>query len=270
MRLTMNTNPQRVTSADGSQIAVEAVGEGRPVVLIGGAFNDRTTMAGLARVLSPYYKAVAYDRRGRGDSSDESGDYSVDREMEDLRAVIEHVGSTASLFGHSSGAVLALEAASRGLPLEKVAAYETPFIPEGSRPRPAPDVAERLLKLVRAGDRDGATALFQTEAVGIPAEMVEGMRHSDMWGYLTGLAHSLPYDYALFEPGCALPSARLAKIAVPTLAIAGTNTFPWLAAATEQVAEVVPGARFVSLEGQDHGVLHQPESLLPCLREFLG
>ncbi|HUB38532.1 MAG TPA: alpha/beta hydrolase [Streptosporangiaceae bacterium] len=265
----MNTNPERVTSADGSQIAVEAAGEGRPVALIGGAFNDRTTMAGLARVLSPYYTAVTYDRRGRGDSSDESGDYSVDREMEDLRAVIEHVGGTASLFGHSSGAVLALEAASRGLPVERVAAYETPFIPEGSRPLPARDVAERLVKLVRAGDRDGATALFQTEAVGLPAEMVEGMRHSDMWGHLTGLAHSLPYDYALFEPGCALPSARLAKIAVPTLAIAGSNTFPWLAAATRQVADVVPGARFVSLDGQDHGVLHQPEAVLLCLREFL-
>ncbi|HUC26387.1 MAG TPA: alpha/beta hydrolase [Streptosporangiaceae bacterium] len=266
----MNTKPQRVTSADGSQIAVEAMGEGQPIILIGGAFNDRTTMAGLARVLSPYYRAVAYDRRGRGDSSDESSDFSVDREMEDLRAVIEHVGGTASLFGHSSGAVLALEAVSRGLPTEKVAAYETPFIPEGARPRPGPDLAERLVKLVRAGDRDGATALFQTEAVGLPAEMVEGMRHSDMWGYLTSLAHSLPYDYALLEPGCQLPSARLAKIAVPTLAIAGSNTFPWLAAATEQVSEAVPGARFLSLEGQDHGVLRQPEALLSCLREFLG
>jgi pimeloyl-ACP methyl ester carboxylesterase len=259
-----------VTSADGTQIALEAVGEGRPVVLIGGAFNDRTAMTGLAHVLSPYYEAVTYDRRGRGDSGDESRDYSVDREMEDLRAVIDHVGGTVSLFGHSSGAVLALEAASRRLPVGQVAAYETPFIPEGSRPRPAPDVAARLVGLVKAGDSDGATALFQTEMIGLPVEMVEGMRHSDMWGYLTRLAHSLPYDYALFEPGCPIPSGRLAKIGVPTLAIAGSKTFPWLAAATEQVAQVVPDARFLSLEGQDHGVLQQPEALLPCLREFIG
>jgi pimeloyl-ACP methyl ester carboxylesterase len=266
----MSTNAGRVTSADGTQIAVDAVGDGRPVVLIGGAFNDRTTMAGLAQVLSPYYAAVTYDRRSRGDSGDESGDYTADREMEDLRAVIEFVGGTASLFGHSSGAVLALEAASRGLPAEKVVAYETPFIPEGSRPRPALDVSERLVELVRGGDRDGATALYQTEIIGLPAEMVEGMRLSDMWGYFTSLAHSLPYDYALFEPGCPVPTATLAKIGVPTLAIAGSNTFPWLAAATEQVADAVPGARFLSLQGQDHGVLHQPEALLPCLREFLG
>jgi hypothetical protein len=88
----MTTNLEHVTSAEGTQIAVEAVGEGRPVVLIGGAFNDRTTVAGLAQVLSPYYQAVTYDRRGRGDSGDESRDYSVDREMED-RAVIGHAGS---------------------------------------------------------------------------------------------------------------------------------------------------------------------------------
>jgi pimeloyl-ACP methyl ester carboxylesterase len=266
----MNTNPERVSAADGTQIAVEAVGKGRPVVLIGGAFNDRTTMAGLARVLSPFYQVVTYDRRGRGDSGDESSDYSADREMEDLSAVVEHIGGTASLFGHSSGAVLALEAAIRGLPVEKVAAYETPFIPEGSRPRPAPDVMERLVGLVRAGDSGGATALFQTEVIGIPAELVDGMRHSDMWGYLTGLAHSLPYDYALFEPGCPVPRPRLAKVGVPTLAIAGSNTFPWLATATEQVADAVPGARFLSLQGQDHGVLQQPEALLSCLQEFLG
>jgi pimeloyl-ACP methyl ester carboxylesterase len=266
----MTTNLEHVSSADGTQIAVEAVGEGRPVVLIGGAFNDRTTVAGLAQVLSPCYQAVTYDRRGRGDSGDESRDYSADREMEDLRAVIGHVGAAASIFGHSSGAVLALEAAARGLPVQKVAAYEAPYIPEGSRPRPAPDVAERLVKLVQAGDDDGATVLFQTEVIGLPDEMVAGMRHSDVWGFLTSLAHSLPYDYALFEPGNPVPTARLATIGVPVLAIAGSNTFPWLATATEQVADAIPGSRFLVLEGQDHGVLHQPGVLLPHLREFLG
>jgi pimeloyl-ACP methyl ester carboxylesterase len=127
-----------------------------------------------------------------------------------------------------------------------------------------------VVRLVRSGDRDGATALFQAEVVGLPAEMVTGMRHSDVWGYLTALAHSLPYDCALFEAGWPVPASRLAEVAVPVLAIAGSETFPWLAQATEQVADAVPDGRFLSLEGQDHGVLHQPEALLPCLREFLG
>lgn len=99
----MTTKLERVSSADGTQIALEVAGTGRPVVLIGGAFNDRTTMTGLARVLSPHYRAVIYDRRGRGDSGDVGADYSVEREVEDLRAVIDHVGGTAALFGHSSG-----------------------------------------------------------------------------------------------------------------------------------------------------------------------
>lgn len=126
------------------------------------------------------------------------------------------------------------------------------------------------MRLVQAGDRDGATALFQAEVIGLPAEMVAGMRHSDVWGFLTSQAHSLPYDYALFEPGNPVPAERLARAGVPVLAIAGANTFPWLVTATEQVASAIPGARFLVLEGQDHGVLHQPEALLPCLREFLG
>ncbi len=266
----MTASTVRVRSADGTSIALEVAGSGRPVVLIGGAFNDRTTTAGLAQVLAPYYLAVTYDRRGRGDSGDESAGYSVDREMEDLKAVIDHLGGTASLFGHSSGAVLALEAAIRRLPVGKVAAYEPPFIPEGSRPRPAPDVAERLLRLVKAGDRDAATALYQTEVIGLPPEMVEGMRHSEMWSFFTRLAHSLPYDYSLFEPGCPVPDSRLARIEVPALVIAGSNTFPWLSAASEEVARAVPGARHLTLEGQDHGVLQQPAAMLTCLREFLG
>lgn len=266
----MMTSVETVRSADGTSIALEVTGTGRAVVLIGGAFNDRTTTAGLAQVLAPYYRAVTYDRRGRGDSGDEGVDYSVDREIADLRAVIDHLGGTASLVGHSSGAVLALEAVIRRLPVDKVAAYEPPFIPHGSRPRPATDVAGRLLRLVEAGDRDGATALFQTEVIGLPPEMVEGMRQSELWGMFTGLAHSLPYDLALFEPGYPVPVSRLAGISVPTLVIAGSNTFPWLSAAAQQVANTVPGARLLSLEGQDHGVLHQPDALLTCLREFLG
>jgi pimeloyl-ACP methyl ester carboxylesterase len=266
----MKTSVERVHSTDGTPIALEVTGHGSAVVLIGGAFNDRATTGGLAQVLAPYYLAVTYDRRGRGDSGDGSVDYSVDREMEDLQAVIDHLGGTASLVGHSSGAVLALEAAIRRLPVHKVAAYEPPFIPEGSRPRPALDVAERLRRFVAAGDRDGATALFQREVIGLPAGMVEGMRQSEMWGFFLRLAHSLPYDYALFEPGCRVPDSRLARIGVPTLVISGSSTFPWLNAAAEQVAHAVPGACFRSLEGQDHGVLQQPAALLTCLREFLG
>jgi pimeloyl-ACP methyl ester carboxylesterase len=128
----------------------------------------------------------------------------------------------------------------------------------------------RLARFVGADDRDGATALYQTEVIGLPSEMVEGMRQSGMWSFFTGLAHSLPYDYAHFEPGCPVPDDRLGHIAVPTLVIAGSNTFPWLATAAQDVSGAIPGANHLSLQGQDHGVLQQPESLLTCLRKFFG
>jgi len=150
----MKTSVERVPSADGTSIALEVTGHGSAVVLIGGAFNDRTTTAGLAQVLAPYYRAVTYDRRGRGESVDESVDYSADREMEDLRAVIDHLGGTASLVGHSSGAVLALEAAMRRLPVDKVAAYEPPFRPRGF-PATAGPGCGRASASLRRGGRSG-------------------------------------------------------------------------------------------------------------------
>src|ERR1700758_496625 len=119
-----------VISADGTPIAVERTGSGQPVILIGGAFNDRSTVAGLAGVLAGEFTAVTYDRRGRGDSGD-AASYAVEREIEDLAAVISYAGEPASVFGHSSGAILALEAASRGLAVSKVAVYEPTYVVEG-------------------------------------------------------------------------------------------------------------------------------------------
>ena len=176
----MNTAFETVTSADGTTIAVERAGEGPPVILVGGAFNDRSTVAGLAAVLSADFTAVTYDRRGRGASGD-SATYAADREIDDLAAVISYAGGPAGVFGHSSGAVLALEAAARGLDITKVAAYEPTYVIEGTRPRPGDDLAGRLRALLDQGDRDGAVALFQAEVVGLPGEIIAGMRGSPMW-----------------------------------------------------------------------------------------
>jgi pimeloyl-ACP methyl ester carboxylesterase len=260
----MNATFQTVTSADGTPIAVEKTGGGPPVILVGGAFNDRSTVAGLAAVLAPDFTAVTYDRRGRGNSGD-SPAYAVEREIEDLAAVIAHAGGTAGVFGHSSGAILALEAAQRGLAIGKLAAYEPTYVIEGTRPRPADDLASRLRALIDAGQRDQAAALFLADNVGMPAEVIDGMRSSQMWGWFTGLAHTLPYDTAVCGPGMVLPAGRLAAIRVPVLAIGGGASPPWLPAAARAVADAIPGARYVTLDGQDHGVLNQPDALRPLL-----
>jgi pimeloyl-ACP methyl ester carboxylesterase len=274
----MNTTLETVTSADGTPIAFERVGGGPPVILVGGAFNDRSTVAGLAAVLAPYVTAVTYDRRGRSDSgtsvdsenSTDSASCAVEREIEDLAAVIGQTGGRASVFGHSSGAVLALEAASRGLDIGKLALYEPSYVVEGTRPRPGNDLYERLRALVAAGDRDQAATLFLTEAVGLPPEVTGGMRASEMWGWFTRLAHTLPYDVAVSGPGMVLPTGRLASITVPTLAIGGSQSPEWLPAAARAVADAIPGARYVTLDGQDHGVLNQPDALRPLLAGYFS
>ncbi|HEY2063394.1 MAG TPA: alpha/beta hydrolase [Amycolatopsis sp.] len=257
-----------VTSADGTSIAFDSTGAGAPVILIGGAVNDRTTVAGLATVHGEAgFRAVAYDRRGRGDSGDAPA-YSVAREVEDLAALISHVGGSAALFGHSSGAILALEAASQGLPVTKVAVYEPPFVVVESRPRPGDDLVTRVRDLVSADDRSGAVELFLTEGVGAPPKQIAGMKASPVWAWFTALAHTLPYDLEICGPGNHLPVDRLAKIDAPVLGIGGGNGEAWIRAAAEAVAAAVPNGRYETLEGQDHGVLHHPESLRDLLSGF--
>ena len=269
----MNTTAAH--SADGTPITFERFGTGHPVILVGGAFNDRSTVAGLAAALAPHCMTVTYDRRGRGSSGDSSpGDdhRAREHEFDDLAAVISAVGGTASLFGHSSGGVLVLEAtaARPALGTERLVVYEPAYVIEGTRPVPGPDLIVRLRALLDEDRRDDAVALYQVEAIGLPGPMVEGMRGSDMWGFLTAMAPSLPYDAALYDPGFGPPQQRLATITVPTLAVAGSNTFPSLLAATKEVARVIPHARFVELQGEDHGILQRPAALAQVMTDFLA
>ncbi len=265
----MTDSFETVNSADGTPIAVQRTGSGPPVILIGGAFNDRSTVAGLAAVLSAEFTAVTYDRRGRGDSGDCPA-YAVEREIDDLAAVIGYAGAPAGVFGHSSGAVLALEAAAAGLDIAQAAASEPTYVIDGTRSRPPDDLAGRLRALIDAGQRDEAAALFLAENAGMPAEVIEGMRSSPMWGWFTGLAHTRPYDVTLCGPGMRLPASRLAVITIPVLAIGGGASPPWLPAAAQAVAGAIPGARYVTLDGQDHGVLQQPDALRPLLTSYFG
>ncbi|HET6965292.1 MAG TPA: alpha/beta hydrolase [Acidimicrobiales bacterium] len=258
----------QAVSADGTAIAYEAIGRGNPVILIGGAFNDRRTVTPLAEALAPSLTAIAYDRRGRGDSG-KAATTTVEREVDDIAALIEAVGAPVALFGHSSGAALALEAAAAGLPVRQVAVYEPSYVVDRSRPRPGRDLADRVRALVALGRRDDAAALFLTEAIGMPAEVTEGMKAGPMWQMFSGLAHTVPDDVAACR-GMRLPAERFATLEVPVLAVNGSNTAPWLAAATKSVALTIPGARLVVLEGQDHGVLHNPGSLVPVLIDFLA
>jgi pimeloyl-ACP methyl ester carboxylesterase len=259
-----------VSSADGTTIAFDRYGDGRPVILIGGAYNDRSTVAGLAEAISSGdVGAVTYDRRGRGASTNNDSEFDPERELEDLSVMIEALGGSASVFGHSSGAVLALEAAMQRLPIERLAVYEPSYMVDGTRPFPPADIDERLCALVREERRDDAVVLFFTEAVGLATATVEGMRAAPVWGSLAAFAHTLPYDLAVHH-GYRLPTGRLAELELPLLALDGGESFPWIRATARAVAQTVPGARHLTLEGEDHGVLQHPEALRRELVEFFS
>jgi pimeloyl-ACP methyl ester carboxylesterase len=265
---------EHITSQDGSVIAVDSVGQGPVVILVGGAFNDRSTVAGVAAALAPRFTVVTYDRRGRGESTDTvreaGGAFDVANEIDDIAAVIEHAGGHAHLFGHSSGAILVLEAAMRGLPVDSVAVYEPPFRADPDLPHPPSDFLDRITALAEKGDRDGAASLFFSEAIGLPPEIVSGMKHGPVWAFFLDKALTLPYDVSLSRPSDLVDRDRLAALAMPVLAAYGDQTSPNLMAGTKVVADSAPGARLVVLPGEDHGVLQHPDALAPTLIEFFG
>ena len=265
---------EHITSRDGSVIAVDSVGQGPAVILVGGAFNDRSTVASVAATLAPRYTVLTYDRRGRGESTDTAreagGAFDIANEIDDLAAVIEHAGGHAHLFGHSSGAILVLEAAMRGLPVDSVAAYEPPFRADPELPHPPSDFLDRITALAEKGDRDGAASLFFSEAIGLPPEIVSGMKHGPAWAFFLDKALTLPYDVSFSRPSELADRNRLAALDLPVLAVYGDQTSPNLMAGTKVVADSAPDARLVVLPGEDHAVLQRPEALAPTLIEFFG
>ncbi len=245
---------EKITSGDGAVLAAERTGSGPAVVLVGGAFNDRSTVAGAAAALAGSHTAWTYDRRGRGESGPigpwPGAEAAVDAEIADLAAVVGAAGD-AVLVGHSSGAQLVLEAVARGVPALRVVAYEPPYVVPGRDPVGA-DLADRLAALPPAE----AAVLFLREGVGLPAEVVDGMAAGPEFGFLQQLAHTLPYDAAL---GLVSTLTGLARVPVPTLVLDGGASPAWMRAAAAATAAAVPGAAHRTVPDEDHAILHRPE-----------
>ena len=261
----MNT----VTSKDGTKIAFDMVGEGPPLVIVGGALSDHRAAATHAGLLAPNLTVITYDRRGRGDSGD-SPPYAVDREVEDVEALVEEAGGTAFAFGHSSGAVLALEAATATPGITKLVLYEPPFIVDDSRPSLPDDFVQHLDELVANGRRDEAVEYFMTVGVGAPAEAIPSMKESPFWPSLEAMAHTISYDIRVLGDNMAgkpLPSDRWSTVTNPALVIDGGASPPSLRNAVQALVDVLPNARRLTLEGQTHEV--DPTVLTPVLVEFL-
>jgi pimeloyl-ACP methyl ester carboxylesterase len=259
-----------VISRDGTHIAYDQLGEGSPLVLVGGAFNTRTfgPNGGLAPLLAERFTVINYDRRGRGDSTD-TAPYSVEREIEDLQALIEAAGGSAHVFGISSGAALALEAANRGLAINKLALYEAPFVVDDSRAPVPDDYFERLQGMVASDRRSDAIRLFMRQGVGVPAVFVAMMRIMPAWSKLKAVAPTVIYDAAIvddYQRGRPLPSDRWTSVTMPTLVAVGGKSPDWMRSAMRALADVLPNATHSTLEGQTHIV--KAGALAPVLVEF--
>lgn len=260
---------EKTTSADGTTIAYDAWGDGPAVVIVGGAFNDRNTWADLARALAGEgLRAVSYDRRGRGDSGD-TAPYALEREFEDLRAVIDAVSPGTPVFAHgvSSGGALLLRAVDAGVPVARVSVLEPPYRIEGAPP-PPDDYVATLQGYVEREDRAGLVEYFQTRVIGLPPEMVASFKGTPMWQGLEALAPTLVYDaYATGGDDQSLPVEVLGRLGVPVLGVTSEGTaVPWMSRTVEVVAGVVPDGRWVRLPGGFHQV--EPAVLAPALAAF--
>lgn len=256
-------------SADGTSIAFDRSGEGPALVLVGGALSERSAAANLAATLAPRFTVFAYDRRGRGDSGD-TDPYAPEREVEDLEALISGAGGSAFVFGHSSGAALALMAArTPRASVSKLALYEPPFIVDDTRPALTDDYVTQLDALVSAGRRGDAVAYFMNVGVGVPEEAIAQMRGEPSWQGLEALAHTLAYDGRIMDgemAGQPLPAEWATSVTVPTLVLDGGNSPEWQRRSVEALADLLPEAERVTLEGQDHGAAS--EVLAPVLESF--
>ncbi|GGD52931.1 alpha/beta fold hydrolase [Paenibacillus nasutitermitis] len=248
----------KVISKDGTSIEFDRTGEGPPIILVVGAFNDRSTGAHLAKLLESNFTVINYDRRGKGASGD-TLPYAIEREIEDLEALIDVAGGSACVFGYSSGANLALKAAVKGAAISKLVLYEAPV--EGHDN----NLVNQLSELISAGRRGDAVEFFQSKLVGLPDDVVTQLRNAPFRPYLEALAHTTVYDTRLV---CEPPlREELVGISTPVLVVTGEESKDSFKQSNELLATDLPNGQYICLEGQNHHL--EAPVLAPVVKKFL-
>ncbi len=256
-----------VISKDGTPIAFDQSGQGPALILVAGALTTRAAWPSLAAArLAPHFSVFAYDRRGRGESGDRAP-YAVEREVEDLDALITEAGGSAFVFGHSSGAALALEAAvSLGEKVKKLAMYEAPYNDESKAKLAWREYIQQLTELLAVDRRGDAVALFM-ELVGTPTDQIEAMRQAPTWLMFETIAPTLAYDHsAILGKDGSVPIERATHVLVPALVMNGGASYPFMYDTARALSKAMPYAQLRTLEGQDHGPAD--DVLAPALKEF--
>jgi pimeloyl-ACP methyl ester carboxylesterase/AcrR family transcriptional regulator len=245
-------NMDTTVSADSTRIAFWKRGAGPPLLLVHGGVCDHLAWHFVTPLLARKFTVYAMDRRGRGGSGNESP-YSVEREIEDILAMLTRIGEPAHLLGHSAGGILALAAAERRSDLLSLMLYEPAFVLEGTRERPGPEVLERIRKLLAEGDLDEVIRIAMRETIATPEAEIEAMRAGPGWEQLRSVAPAIPYDWMLWEERLELE--RLASLNMPVLLITGAESPAWLHAASQAISTALPHAHAVELPGEGHAAM---------------
>jgi pimeloyl-ACP methyl ester carboxylesterase len=255
-------------SADGTKIAYDKQGDGPALILIDGAMNSRSSgpKPELASLLARHFTVYSYDRRGRGDSGD-TPPYAVDREIEDIEALIDDAGGTAYLFGHSSGACLALEATVKlDGKVTGLAMYDAPYDDDPAARQAWQEYIKQLTKALAEDRRGDAVTLFM-RYVGMPDSQIDGMRQTPFWPAAEAIAPTLGYDHAgVIGEDNSVPTGLAARVGVPALVMDGGAGLPFMHATARTLSQAMPHAKHRTLEGQTHDM--NPGVLGPVLVEF--
>jgi len=257
----------KVTSKDGTTIVYEKAGHGEVVILVLGALNSRKSGSKLAKLLASHFTVISYDRRGRGNSTD-TEPYSPHREFEDIVSLIDAVEGPVCLYGHSSGAAIALQVGSKlDKQVKKLAIYEAPYSIDDQESKTASEYSGQLKKLLKEGNNEDAVALF-IRSVGVSEKQIQAMKHMPMWRGLEAMAPTLAYDSEVMGEGHTLPVSLLKNIKIPTLVMHGGSGTLQMRNAAQAISKHIPHVLIRTLAGQTHGV--SPKVLAPVLIEFFS
>ena len=259
-----------VTSKDGTRIAYEIWGQGPALIAVCGMTCDRTLMRSTAQAFGEYFATINYDRRGRGDSGD-TAPYAVDREIEDIAALIEEAGGSANLYGHSSGAALVLRAVAAGLPVERFVLHDPPYSPNDESSQDAARTFALEIRDLLDKDKRAEAIEMTFRGTGMPENMIAEMRESARWQGLIALAPTLAYDSAVMgdiDHGGAIPEDLAARATRPGLVLVGSESPPFMMDVSRRLADLLPAGKLRVIEGQDH--VAAPYVLAPIVADFLG
>jgi pimeloyl-ACP methyl ester carboxylesterase len=255
-----------VTSADGTHIAFWREGAGPPLLLVHGGVCDHLAWYFVLPFLARKFTVYTYDRRGRGESGD-TPPYAVEREVEDIAAMLKAIGEPAHLLGHSAGGILSLLAAERTGDLLSLMLYEPAFVVDRARERPGLEFLKKMQALLAAGNRGEVVRMAMRETLDLPESEIAAMGAGPGWENLIAVAHTIPYDFELWnEP---LVEQRVRKIQTRALLLMGSDSPSWLQIATRAVFAALPCASLHVLQRQEHlATVTAPEMFAQAVVKF--